>query len=161
MTRWCREIWDNPNRGRLIVLTGRNGTGKTHCAKRILRWIQVVGPSLTIVPRPDFVTFVQCFLCKWPVFLDRLKGGEWDLTQEMIEYPVLIIDELGGEYDPTRLGVDKLCQILSRREFKWTLVTTNLPASEWPKSYDNRVNSRLFRNSTIIDLSDVPDFATQ
>jgi DNA replication protein DnaC len=78
----------------------------------------------------------------------------------MFEIPCLIIDELGGGHDPSRVGVDKLCQVLSKRESMWTLITTNLLPAAWEEAFDRRVSSRFFRNSTLVDLSDVPDFGT-
>jgi len=74
--------------------------------------------------------------------------------------PCLVIDELGGGHDPSGVGVDKLCQILSRRENMWTLITTNITASAWESKFDRRVASRFFRNSVHVDLGDVPDFST-
>lgn len=94
------------------------------------------------------------------MLLDRLKAGSWDLVQDCMSIPVLVIDELGGGHDPSRVGVDKLCQILSHRENKWTVITTNILPAAWEENFDRRVASRLLRNSTIVDLSDVPDFST-
>jgi len=94
------------------------------------------------------------------MLLDRFKGGEWSLIEDLINATVLIIDDLGAEYDPSGMGVEKLCQILSRREFRWTLITTNIAPNDWPLKLDGRVASRLVRNSTLVDLSDVPDFST-
>jgi len=54
--------------------------------------------------------------------------------------------------------VDKLCQILSLREKRWTLVTTNVKPSEWVEKFDLRTASRFTRSSTIIDLSGVPEY---
>lgn len=82
-----------------------------------------------------------------------------DLIDDTLNVPCLILDELGGGHDPSRVGVDKLCQILSRRENRFTLITTNVLAEAWDKVFDRRVTSRLFRNSVHVDLTDVPDFA--
>jgi DNA replication protein DnaC len=78
----------------------------------------------------------------------------------MFTAPMLLLDELGGGHDPSRVGVDKLCQVLSRRETRWTLITTNILPAAWEQAFDRRVASRLLRNSTLVDLSDVPDFGT-
>jgi len=96
----------------------------------------------------------------WPELLDNFKNGGWDVVEDLFSAPVLILDELGGGHDPSEVGVDKLCQVLTRREFKWTLITTNISPENWEQQFDKRVASRLLRNSTIIDLSDVPDYST-
>jgi hypothetical protein len=43
----------------------------------------------------------------------------------------LIIDDLGAGHDPSGVGTDKLCQVLSRREEMWTLITTNIMPVAW------------------------------
>lgn len=156
--QFCFDMWRAPEVGRLLVLAGTNGTGKTHCARAVMRWIQTVGHGKQWIPKPDVIACLQCGYWHWPGLLDRLKAGEWDLIAELFEVPCLIIDELGGGHDPSRVGVDKLCQILSKREKMWTLVTTNILPEAWAQIFDQRIASRLFRNSTLVDLSGVPDF---
>jgi DNA replication protein DnaC len=152
------EIWSRPQTGRLLVLAGNNGNGKTHCAKAVYKWIGLVGHEKTWFDNPGHRSTLQCIFWRWPALLDRLKNGDWDLVDDMMTIPVLIIDELGGGHDPSRVGVDKLCQVLSRREKRWTLITTNVMPDAWEEIFDRRVASRFFRNSTLVDLSEVPDF---
>lgn len=158
--RFCFGCWSQPTQGRLLVLAGNNGTGKTHCAHAVQRWIGNVGHGKQFVKRVNHITSLDCLFWHWPALLDQLKNGQWDLVDDMFEATVLVIDELGGGHDPSRVGVDKLCQILTRRETMWTLVTTNTTPASWEEIFDRRVASRLFRNSTLIDLSDVPDYST-
>ena len=152
-------MWKTPQMGRLLVLAGNNGNGKTMMAKAVRRWVALVGGS-NQWPVGNRILHLEAIYWHWPDLLDRLKGGQWDLVDDMIASPCLIMDELGGGHDPSRVGVDKLCQILSHREFKWTMITTNLRPEAWEDAMDRRVASRLFRNSTLIDLSDVPDYST-
>lgn len=105
------------------------------------------------------MTYLRCGYYYWPQFLDQLKEGQWDLVQDAIAVPVLILDELGGGHDPSRVGVDKLCQILSKREGMWTMITTNISPSSWEETFDRRIASRFFRSSEIVDLTQVPDFS--
>lgn len=158
MGKFCLGMWDCPQSGRLLVLAGANGTGKTHCAKAVHRWVNLVGHGNTWFPRPDLRMSLQSLYWSWPALLDTFKEGGWDVIEDMMESPLLIIDELGGGHDPSGVGVDKLCQILSRREKMWTLITTNVIPAFWEQKFDKRVASRFFRNSTLVDLSDVPDF---
>lgn len=106
------------------------------------------------------IRYLDCRYWEWPAALDALKNQQWELIDGMMETTLLIIDELGGGHDPSRVGVDKLCQVLSRRERMWTLITTNALSNAWEQTFDRRVASRLFRNSTLVDLSNVPDFST-
>ena len=78
---------------------------------------------------------------------------------DLFSATLLILDEIGGGHDPTGFGVDKLCELLSAREQKWTIVTTNITPAAWPQIFDRRITSRFFRNSTIVDLTGVPDFS--
>lgn len=154
------EMWSRPQQGRLLVLAGNNGNGKTHCARAVSRWVCLVGHQKTWFATLSHRSHLEALYWHWPSLLDKLKEGQWDLVEDMVSVPVLIIDELGGGHDPSRVGVDKLCQIMSKREKKWTLITTNVTPSAWEEVFDRRVASRFFRNSTLVDLSEVPDFST-
>lgn len=157
---FCGEMWREPTKGRMLVLAGENGSGKTHCAKAVRNWVQAVGYGNQFIERENHISHLDCLFWHWPGLLDTFKGGGWDVVRDMMETHCLILDELGGGHDPSRVGVDKLCQVLSRREQMWTLVTTNFLPDAWEQAFDRRVSSRLMRNSTLIDLSDVPDFST-
>lgn len=156
--KFCAGVWASPERGKLLVLAGANGSGKTHSANAIDNWIRSVGHKKQFVPRQDYVTYLRCGFHYWPQFLDHLKEGQWDLVDEAVNIPVLILDELGGGHDPSRVGIDKLCQILSRRQERWTLITTNVTPESWEELFDKRIASRFFRYSEIVDLSGVPDY---
>lgn len=82
---------------------------------------------------------------------------------DAIDAGLLFLDDIGAESDKFRSGetIDALCQLLSRRENKWTLVTTNYMLEEWPARFDARVADRLWRNSLVCDLSDATSFATR
>lgn len=157
---FCFGMWQAPMRGRMLLLFGENGTAKTHTANAVHRWVSSVGHGKTWFPTMGVRAQLQSLFWHWPALLDELKGGNWDLVEDCMNVPCLIIDELGGGHDPSGVGVDKLCQILSRREKMWTLITTNITADAWETKFDRRVASRFFRNSTHVDLSDVPDYST-
>jgi len=158
-TRFCAEFWRDPQRGRLLALIGNNGTGKTRCAEHISAWAKKAAPSMQYVPRPGVVQTPEIRFHHWPSLLDALKSGNWDLVELCENAELLILDELGGAHDPTGLGTDKLCRILSRRERKWTLITSNLMPEEWEGAFDRRVLSRLIRNSEIVLLDEAQDYS--
>lgn len=145
--------------GRLLVIYGENGTGKTHCAQAVCRWAR--RSSIQYMAQVNHISLLSANtrFWSWPELLDEFKNGNWDIVQDLNECALLVLDELGGGHDPSGVGTDKLCQILSRRESKWTIVTTNIIPSGWEEKFDRRITSRLFRNSVIVDLTGVPDFS--
>lgn len=155
-------MWDYPRYGRLLLLAGSNGTAKTHCAKAVRAWLALVGHGKQYVnpDEPNHIRHLDCLFWHWPRLLDTFKNGGWDAIEDMFTATVLIIDDLGAGHDPSGVGTDKLCQVLSKREKMWTLITTNVMPPAWEESFDRRVASRFMRNSTLVDLSDVPDFST-
>lgn len=158
--RLCRRIYDNPNSGRMVAYFGENGSGKTTCAEAIHAWVDKFGGGKEVIKRKNkdnITSFLDVAYWRWPDLLDTLKSGGWDIVDDLYDYSVLIIDELGGGHDPTMVGVDKLCQILSRREFKWTIITTNYGPNAWQDKFDRRVASRL-RAAQWIDTIGVPDY---
>lgn len=157
LERFCAGVWKDPMNGKVIVLFGENGTGKSICAAYITRWIRKVGHAKQYIDRENNIRFVDVVLWSWPELLDHFKSGNWDSIDTMFDTTVLIIDELGGGHDPTTVGVDKLCQVLSRREKRWTLITTNITPEHWQDKFDRRIASRL-NAAQWIDLSGVPDY---
>lgn len=144
-----------------MLIYGENGTGKTHSAKAVWKWIQQIGPSIQFMRRAGFVSYAMGQYWEWPRLLDMLKEGQWHIIEEATEADLLIIDELGGGHDPSFVGVDKLCQLLSARERKWTLITTNIMPDAWEQKFDRRIASRFVRNSELIDLSGLKDYRSR
>lgn len=156
---FCAGIWRTPDFGSTLVIYGANGTGKTHCARKLSNWIRNVGGDRKIIEKENHVIFLQSQYQYWPRLLDVLKDGGWGILDDMVKVPVLILDDIGAGHDPSKVGTDKLGQLLTRRERLWNLVTTNVAPDRWETVFDRRVASRLFRNSEIVDLSGVPDFS--
>lgn len=155
--RFCFGAWNSPERGRLLVLAGNNGNGKTMMSNAVLKWVNHVGHIKKFMKEGE-IRHLDCIHWAWPKLLDILKGGGWDVIDDMFDTCVLVIDDLGAGHDTSGIGTDKLCQLLSRREKKWTMITTNITPDAWQDKFDRRVASRLIRNSILVDLSDVPDY---
>jgi len=157
----CVGYAKRPDHGNLVVLYGNNGAGKTHCLRAVKRWADCVAMALPLVESPGGqMRMPRARFLHWPTFLDDLKGGAWDSVRQAEEESLLLLDEVGGGHDPSRVGLDKLCRILSRRERMWTVVTTNLVPDAWEEAFDRRVASRLCRDAEHVDLTDVPDYHT-
>ena len=76
------------------------------------------------------------------------------ILQDTISADVLFLDDIGAETEKYKTGesVDALCQVLSRREDKWTMITTNIDPMNWSQRFDVRVADRLNRHSAIIAM---------
>jgi len=101
------------------------------------------------------VTFLE-----WPSVCDGFKSGEYGVLDDCFKAGMLVVDDVGAEHDPSRNAADKLCQLLSKREKKFTLITTNVIPGLWAERFDERISDRFFRNSTIVDLGLVNSFST-
>lgn len=151
-------MFKNPREGRLLLAYGTNGNSKTHVFKAIKHWFNTVCRSNYFVERENVVRMPYGQFWDFPSLLDRLKEGEWNIIDELKSCELLCLDEAGGAHDPSKIGVEKFGQILSARERKWTYIAMNIAPESWEQAFDKRVASRFFRNSTIVDLSNVPDY---
>ena len=91
----------------------------------------------------------------WPEVVDGFKEGLYGVVQDCFESSLLIIDDIGAEHDPSKNAADKVCQILSKREHKFNVITTNVHQTSWSNKFDMRIADRLLRNSVVVDLSDI------
>lgn len=156
---FCSDMWEFPSLGMLLVLCGPNGCGKTKSALAVNHWVNTVGSSKPVSVKDGHVEWLDSYFAHWPGFMDETRDGASKLIEKLIAAPVLILDEVGGDHDPSQFGVTKLSRILSERDGKWTIVTTNIPPANWADAFDVRVESRLHRNSWVIDLDGVPDYS--
>lgn len=156
---FCQGCSRSPLFGKTLVITGPNGTGKTHCLESVSNWISQVGRGIEYVVRPNHITHLQTETWHWPTLVSNLMQGQWELVEQLSAAGVLLVDELGGEYDPKKIGSEKFNTILSRRRELWTMITTNIEIDKWDQVFERRIASRLHRGSVIVDLSDVPDYS--
>lgn len=157
----AKMIANNDELRPLVVLCGNPGCGKTALLNRMAQWGRTNGMALSsqvwkYKRRPLSVSRVS-----WPELCDGFKEGAYGAVADLIDADLALIDDIGAEHDPSRNAVDKLCQIFSRREGKWTLVTTNIEPQAWSQKFDARIEDRLLRRSTIVDMFQVPSFAVE
>jgi DNA replication protein DnaC len=138
---------------RWLSLIGPSGTGKTHCGKRLWRWAS----SKANWSRCDYLPQV----IYWPDFMQRLKSGNhYDLRNEIKRWPVLFLDDVGAERDPSGFAAEELNTLLGCRMDRWTLLTSNL-GFESLKRVDGRIASRLIRSHNICVQVNTRDFSTR
>ncbi len=146
------------------MIYGENGTAKSRFAKKIAKWARSAAINLPLVTdqlgTQGNMSIPSVSFVSWPEVVDGFKRDEWQLLEDLEAASLLIIDDIGAEHDPSRIGIEKLYVLLNRREFRWNLFSTNVAPQDWPEKFDRRISSRLFRNAQHIDLSQVPDYST-
>lgn len=157
--KFCGRWFHNDRNISLLVLGGETGCGKTHTAKAIFRFAQVAAIKAYETGKWDLGKVPTSFFVSWPQATDGFKSGEYGLMDDMMQDDLLILDDLGAEHDPSKNAADKLCQILSRRERKFTVVTTNIKPEIWSSKFDIRIADRLLRNSRVVNLFSVKSYA--
>lgn len=143
------------NRPSWLTFLGRSGTGKTFLARLIFEKARRV-PGLAW--HRDLIQPV--LESHWPQLLSSLRNGRYYLLDDLRDCNFLFLDELAIEHDPTGFAADKLCELLSQRQDKWTLLTTNL-TSENIGIIDERILSRMVRGRSVLVDSDTVDFASR
>lgn len=158
----CASIYATPARGRLVVLYGPNGCGKTHVARQIHRWFQRVRTQIRFltpgVDPDEPETLANSRFENWAEIVDGMKQDQWIIFDYLMIECLVILDDVGAEHDPSGIGREKLYTILNRRENMHTIITTNLAPADWPKKLENRIASRFFRNAIHVDLTGLPDY---
>lgn len=151
-------------RGRVLILYGSNGCGKTHAVKAVRSWFNAMRTTIGPVHRGATTEFESqvclpdCNFVNWPGVVDGIKKEQWIIFENLMVDYVAIIDDLGAEHDPSGIGLEKLYLILNRREKMHTLITTNYGPELWESKFEKRITSRLFRDTIHVDLSQVPDY---
>lgn len=158
--RVCQGVAANPGRGKRLVMYGNNGNGKSRACRAMKRFIADRAMDLPLVMRNDNAALVECILVHWPSKVDRFKTGDWDID-DLLETDLLLLDDFGAEHDPSKAGLEKMYLILERREWKWTVLTTNVSPEFWEERFERRIADRLFRNCEHVDLSNLPSYSTQ
>ena len=153
-----------PSAGRTVIIFGENGSGKSRLAKQICRWASLTAQFMPMVNRPDLgdqTGLAFPLYHHWPSIVDEFqKRQDIGAVDELMNCSLAVIDDIGAEHDPSGFGREQLYLLLSRREFRWNLFTTNFAPGQWDEKFERRIASRLFRNTEHIDLSMVPDYST-
>ena len=78
--------------------------------------------------------------------MQKLRAGDaFEMRSEMKRWPVLFLDDIGAERDPSGFAAEELNTLLGCRVGKWTLITSNKDADAL-QAIDGRIYSRLIRD---------------
>lgn len=129
-----------------LSLCAKSGTGKTTLARAVYRqFMEQNRFELSYDRIQNRIQGNTAMFVDWRKFCDNLRGGAYELVDDVCDEWFVIIDDLGAERDTTGFIAAATDRILNSRRDKWTLITTNLPISEIGDRIDPRVASRLIR----------------
>jgi DNA replication protein DnaC len=148
-----------------LVLHGQPGSGKTHLLKAVERFARgaaTLAHQKRSAASSEWLNKIPSVRYMfWPTIAGELAQRRSWPVEEATAADLLLWDDLGAESDPWKNMADSACQILSGRERKWTVITTNIQPGEWATRFDDRIADRLVRNSVVVDLSGVESYATR
>jgi hypothetical protein len=155
---FCRSWFRREGFKRLLILMGDSGCGKTHTAKRVANWARGNSSAAWTSGAWEHPPSVMSVL--WPRVCSGFAEWAFGVVDDLCEADLVVLDDVGAEYEKmTDLARDKLCQVLSRREACFTVVTTNVALERWSDVFGMRVADRLMRRSHLVDLLGVPTYA--
>lgn len=137
---------------RWLSLVGNSGTGKTFLAEKVYQSARC-NPDLT-THRELINPVLKVF---WPKLLSQLRDGDYYRIRDLTDANFVFIDEIAVEHDPSGFGKDKLCELLSSRVNKWTILTSNLTLEKLAQ-IDTRISSRMIRGGSVVVETNAIDF---
>jgi DNA replication protein DnaC len=163
LAAFCGEAAASPSAGRMIVIYGENGSGKSRLARLVSKWFNAYAKFMPLVFKGDTdePSTPDRVYANWPAVVDRFhKHKELAVIEALQQANLAVLDDIGAEHDPSGFFREQLYLVLNKREQRWTLITTNVGPANWDLKFERRIASRLFRNAEHIDFSQVPDFST-
>lgn len=166
LVKACQEwatAFKNGEEPRWLSILGVSGTGKTHCARRLFFWANGKAEHGRSIQREGFSYYDGLEYIPheiyWPDFVQLLKSGHgFSKRDDMKKWPVLFLDDIGAERDPSGFAAEELNTLLGMRVGKWTLITSNKDG-EALKAVDGRISSRLIRGKNICVGLNTQDFS--
>ena len=141
--KWADQYPDVPQRD--ILLTGKSGLGKTYLMHAMANRLADRGIQVLMISAYQFFQLAR----------KAYFEGE-DVPEEIMESPILMLDDVGSEPLMKNLPVDQLFNVINERRNhgRSTILSTNLNLEEFRERYTERIASRISdpRNSLTIPL---------
>lgn len=138
---------------RWLSFLGGCGTGKTFLANMLLTRARRF-PHLS--QHRELVNGALKLF--WPRLLTDMRCGNYEQMRDACDAHFLLIDELSVEHDPRGFARDKLCELISMRVGKWTVITSNLTLNKIAE-LDVRISSRMIRAGSVVVECDTQDYS--
>ena len=128
-----------------LFLIGKTGVGKTHISLSIAKEVSAHGFTVAYGSLLNYLRIIE------REHFGRAENSEADTLQVLINTDLLILDDLGSEFQ-TSFYESALYNILNSRINLGlpTIISSNLTAPELQKNYNDRIISRLFSVYTML-----------
>ena len=90
---------------------------------------------------------------------DAMKQGRWGIVEDMEEPHLVILDDIGADYDPNKITASKIDRVLRSRSGKWTVATINLGLKDIAEKLDSRIASFIVRDENVFVEINAIDYA--
>ena len=94
----------------------------------------------------------------WPKFVRRIRKGDFEAIEGVIEADLLFLDDLGFEYQSDYVNA-ALSEICNQRLGRWTFITANMSLAGISNKVDIRAASRIIRGNNVVVETDTVDYA--
>lgn len=143
----CHFIKEKQN----IVMIGNPGTGKTHLA---------IGIAMQALRKEYKVYFTTVSDMLYQLHISKADSSYHKKLQQIVNYDLLVLDELGFKTLP-KYSTDDFFNVISKRhENKSTIITTNKNFTQWEDifgdvSLTNAIVDRLIHFATVLDIKGI------
>lgn len=142
---------------RWLTITGLAGTGKTMLARQIMEQAQRINPGRAGIwygprRRPG------CVWLNETDFADAIMA-DTRLPEYLADDYLVVLDDLGSARERFDRVADALYRLANARIGRWTVITSNLNLREIGQRVDERVASRIIRDSNRGVRITAPDYA--
>lgn len=153
LEEWLKDKTNN------ILITGKNaGTGKTHLAVALMKYIGVNHPVDKIHPNNPgrlandiiFISFTELMMEIRNSYNDS-TSTDYQIIEKYSNIPYLFIDDIGAE-KTSEHTVSVLYMIINKRYTKMlpTITTTNMTSKQMSETYHQRIVSRLASGVVVV-----------